>query len=153
MTSAFTPASSDRDRTVISQRVFDTPIDDVFDAYANPDKIVRWWGPGGLTLTTESLDLTEGGHWHFVFAADDGTTFENHIVFQTIHRPERFVVDHVSEPRYIGTVEFEELGTSTSVSMYWTFEDSDLFERIKDVVVAGNEGNFDRLGEVLAGHR
>ena len=86
-----------------------------------------------------------GGH--------DGTTFENHIVFQTIHRPERFVVDHVSEPRYIGTVEFEELGTSTSVSMYWTFEDGDVFEGIKDVIIAGNEGNFDRLGEVLAGHR
>ena len=88
-----------------------------------------------------------------MFAADDGSTFANHIVLQTIQRSDRFVVDHVSEPRYIGTVEFEELGTSTSVSMYWTFEDSDLFERIKDVVIAGNEGNFDRLGEVLAGHR
>jgi len=77
----------------------------------------------------------------------------NHIVFQTIHRPDRFVVDHVSKPRYIGTVTFEELGASTTVSMYWTFEDIDVFERIKGVIVAGNEGNFDRLGEVLAGHR
>ena len=31
-------------RTVISSRIIDAPIDDVFDAYANPKKLVRWWG-------------------------------------------------------------------------------------------------------------
>jgi uncharacterized protein YndB with AHSA1/START domain len=54
-------------RTVISSRIIDAPVDDVFDAYANSEKLVRWWGPNGFTLDTESIDLTEGGHWRFVF--------------------------------------------------------------------------------------
>jgi uncharacterized protein YndB with AHSA1/START domain len=36
-------------RTVISSRMIDAPIDAVFDAYANPEKLVRWWGPNGFT--------------------------------------------------------------------------------------------------------
>src|SRR5689334_98548 len=54
-------------RTVISSRLIDAPVDDVFDAYANPEKLARWWGPNGFTLSTEALDLHEGGHWRFVF--------------------------------------------------------------------------------------
>ena len=59
-------------RTVISSRIIDAPIDAVFDAYANAEKLVRWWGPNGFTLATESIDLKEGGHWKFVFQGPDG---------------------------------------------------------------------------------
>src|SRR4051794_15707670 len=71
-------------RTVISSRIIDAPIDDVFDAYANPTKLVRWWGPNGFTLTTESIDLNEGGHWKFGFQGPDGTTYKNHLIFLRI---------------------------------------------------------------------
>ncbi|MFL5804903.1 MAG: SRPBCC domain-containing protein [Roseiflexaceae bacterium] len=53
-------------RTVISSRSIDAPVDAVFDAYANSEKLVRWWGANGFMLTTESIDLNEGGHWRFV---------------------------------------------------------------------------------------
>ena len=140
-------------RTVISSRIIDAPIDAVFDAYANPNKLVRWWGPSGFTLTTESIDLTEGGHWKFVFQGPDGKEYKNHLVFQRIERPYLFVVDHLSGPKYHGTVTLDAVDNRTRVTMYWTFENVDVFDKIRDTVIAGNEGNFDRLSEVVAGQR
>src|ERR1043165_6248949 len=86
-------------RTVISSRILPAPVVDVFDAYANPQKIVRWWGPSGFTLLTESIDLKEGGHWRFVFKGPNGTHYKNHLVFSKIEPPHRFVVDHLSGPK------------------------------------------------------
>lgn len=140
-------------RTVISSRVIDAQVDDVFDAYANPLKIVRWWGPNGFTLINESIDLREGGHWSFVFKGLDGTEYKNHLVFEKIERSRLFVVDHLSGPKYHGTVTFDDLGGRTRITMYWTFENTEVFARIRDAVVAGNEGNLDRLTEVVAGRR
>jgi len=140
-------------RTVISSRIIDAPVDDVFDAYANSEKLVRWWGPSGFTLTTESIDLNEGGHWKFVFQGPDGKEYKNHLVFLRIERPHLFVVDHLSGPKYHGVVTFDALDNRTCVTMYWTFENVDVFDKIRETVIAGNEGNFDRLSEVVAGQR
>jgi uncharacterized protein YndB with AHSA1/START domain len=138
---------------VISSRVIAAPIGDVFDAYADPEKLVRWWGPNGFTLTTEEINLTEGGHWRFVFKGPDGKQYKNHLIFQQIERPRLFVIDHLSGPKYHGTVTFDPIGDQTRVTMYWTFENAEVFAKIRETVVAGNEGNFDRLGEVVAGQR
>lgn len=148
-----TDSSNSPSRTVISTRIIDFPIDQVFDAYANPEKLVRWWGPLGFTLTTESIDLVEGGHWRFVFHGPDGSNFKNHLVFAKIDRPHLFVVDHVSGPKYYGVVTFDDLGDKTRVTMYWTFISVEFISKNREVVVAGNEGNFDRMSEVVAGRR
>jgi uncharacterized protein YndB with AHSA1/START domain len=142
-----------QNRTVISTRVLNAPAGDVFDAYANPQKIVRWWGPSGFTLMTESIELKEGGHWRFVFKGPDGTEYKNHLVFVKIEAPYRFVVDHLSGPKYRGTVTFEDLGGKTRVTMYWTLENTEVYAKLKEAIIAGNEGNLDRLSEVVAGQR
>jgi uncharacterized protein YndB with AHSA1/START domain len=85
----------EQSKTVINSRIIEAPIVDVFDAYANPEKIVRWWGPQGFTLINESIDLREGGHWLFVFKGPDGKEYKNHQVFAKIERPHLFAVDHV----------------------------------------------------------
>ena len=135
-------------RTVISSRIIDAPVDDVFDAYANSEKLVRWWGPSGFTLTTESIDLNEGGHWKFVFQGPDGKEYKNHLIFLKIERPHLFVVDHLSGPKYHGAVTFDAVDNRTRVTMYWTFE-PDVFPKVRDAVVQGNEENLDRLWSVV----
>src|SRR6266487_1732238 len=134
----------EQSRTVVSSRIINAPIGDVFDAYANPKKIVRWWGPSGFTLTTESIDLNEDGHWRFVLKGPDGTEYKNHSVFLRIEQPQLFVIDHLSNPKYRGTVTFEDIGDKTRVTMYWTFENAQVFANVRDDVIAGNEGNLDR---------
>jgi uncharacterized protein YndB with AHSA1/START domain len=110
-------------------------------------------GPAGFTLTTESIELEEGGHWRFVLKGPDGKEFKNHLVFLRLERPRLFVVDHLSGPKYRGTVTFEPVRDQTRVTMYWTIENPHVYAKIRDVVAAGNEGNFDRLAELLAGGR
>jgi uncharacterized protein YndB with AHSA1/START domain len=147
-------SAEEQSRTVVSTRVIDAAITDVFDAYANPEKLVRWWGPHGFTLTTESIDLNEGGHWRFVFHGPDDRDYKNHIVFSTIDAPHRFAIDHVSGPYYQMIVTFEVVDDDkTRVTMYQTFKEANVFNKIKDIVIAGNEGNLDRLTEVIAGRR
>ena len=143
----------EQNRTVISSRTMNALVGDVFDAYANPQKIIRWWGPAGFTLTTGSIDLNEGGHWHFVFTGPDGTEYKNHVVFLRIEPLHLFVVDHLSGPKYRGTVTFDDLGGKTRVTMYWTIENAQVFAKIRESVIAGNEDNLDRLSEVIAGRR
>jgi len=145
--------SEELDRTVISTRVIDAATDTVFDAYASPEKLVRWWGPSGFTLTTEHMDLREGGSWKFVFHGPDGRDYKNHLEFKTLERPRKFVVDHRTGPHYLGTVTFEDLGGQTRVTMYWTFYDANFLLKQRRAVEEGNEGNFDRLAEVVAGKR
>lgn len=141
----------EQSRTVVSSRTINAPVGDVFDAYANPQKIVRWWGPRDFTLITESVDLHEGGHWHFVFKGPDGTEYKNHVAFLRIDPPHLFVVDHLSGPKYRGSVTFDDLGGKTRITMYWTFENAQVFAKIRESVIAGNEENLDRLSDVIAG--
>src|SRR5215212_3412931 len=120
----------EQSRIVVSSRIIHAPIADVFDAYANPKKIVRWWGPSGFALTTESIDLQEGGHWRFVLTGPDGTEYENHSVFLRIEPPHLFVVDHLSSPKYRGAVTFEDIGDQTRVTMYGIFENAQVFATV-----------------------
>jgi uncharacterized protein YndB with AHSA1/START domain len=141
-------------RTVVSSRIIDAPIGEVFDAYANPNKLVCWWGPNGFVLMNESLDLQEGGHWRFVFKGPDDTTYKNHLIFSKIDRPHLFAVDHLSGPKYHGAVTFDDLDDhKTLITMYWTFETPDVFAKVKQAVINGNKGNLDHLSEVVARKR
>ena len=85
------------DREIVIARVFDAPRELVFDAWTNPDHIVRWFGPKGFTLTTKEIDIRAGGRWRFVFHGPDGTNYDNRMVFLEVKRPERLVFDHGSD--------------------------------------------------------
>lgn len=137
-------------RTVVTTRVLDAPPHDVFQAYADPDKLVRWWGPAGFTMQVETLDLREGGEWRFVFTGPDGKTYRNHLRFLEV-RPRRFVVEHLSHPKYIGTVTFDPVEAGTRVTMHWTFETQKVFDAVRQAVLQGNEQNLDRLDAVVRG--
>lgn len=134
--------------TVVSTRDLDAPRPVVFDAYVDPAKLTRWWGPAGFTMDVEEIDIREGGHWRFTFTAPDGRTFKNHQVFGAIDPPGRIVFEHQSGPHYLGTVILDDLGQRTRVTMYWTFE-PDVFPKVRDAVVQGNEENLDRLWSVV----
>ena len=135
-------------RTVVSPRVIDAVRERVFDAYANAEKLVRWWGPAGFTMTVEEIDLRPGGPWRFTIHSPTGENFPNHLIVETIDRPRLFVVDHLSH--YRGSVTFDDLGDRTRVTMYWTFPTAEAYARARVVVEQGNEGNLDRLAALVA---
>ncbi len=52
----------------------DAPIEHVWDLWADPRKLERWWGPPTHPATFETHELTPGGAATYVMTGADGTT-------------------------------------------------------------------------------
>src|SRR6185436_7215593 len=85
-------------RDIVGRRVLPFPRVRVFDAWTDPARLTRWWGPKGFTSTFERFDLRPGGVWRFVLHGPNGASYPNESVFVEIVPPERIVFDHVSKP-------------------------------------------------------
>ena len=122
----------------------------VFEAFARPDLLARWWGPDGFTNTFETFEIRPGGRWTFVMHGPDGTHHPNEIVFMKIDPPSTLVMHHVSLPRYTLTVTLVADEGRTTITWSQEFEDPAVAARIKHIVEPANEQNLDRLESVLA---
>ncbi|MCL3819124.1 SRPBCC family protein [Aeromicrobium wangtongii] len=51
---------------------FDHPVEEVWDLYADPRKLERWWGPPTYPATVVEHDLTAGGTVHYYMTSPEG---------------------------------------------------------------------------------
>jgi uncharacterized protein YndB with AHSA1/START domain len=51
---------------------FDAPIERVWELWADPRKLERWWGPPGYPATVEDHDLTTGGDVTYFMTGPEG---------------------------------------------------------------------------------
>ena len=49
------------DCEIVSTRIIYKPTELVFNAWANPDHLKKWWGPAGFTNTFNEFDFRVGG--------------------------------------------------------------------------------------------
>ncbi|MCA9611355.1 MAG: SRPBCC family protein [Myxococcales bacterium] len=108
------------DREIVIMRVYDAPRDLVFEAWTNPEHIVRWFGPNGFEVTTHEIDLRVGGRWRFDFLGPDGKHYGNRMVFERIERPTLIAFEHGSDVdddpgRFRVTVTFDEQSNGKTV--------------------------------------
>jgi uncharacterized protein YndB with AHSA1/START domain len=108
------------DREAVIARVYDAPRALVFEAWTNPEHIVRWFGPYGFEVTTHEIDIRVGGRWRFDFRGPDGTVWGNRMVFEKIERPSLLVFEHGSDVdddpgRFLVTVTFDEQSNGKTV--------------------------------------
>jgi hypothetical protein len=70
-------ASAERaaERELIITRVFDAPRELVFNAWTEPERLVRWWGPEGWTTPFCKIDLRCAGVWHWCQRSPEGRDF------------------------------------------------------------------------------
>ena len=115
-------AEAASDREIVSTRVFDAPRERMFDAFSDPARLARWWGPTGFTNTFHEFDLQPEGVWRFVMHGPDGTNYTNESVFVEVERPERIVFRHLKPMhRFLMTVLFGEEGGKTRLTMRGVF--------------------------------
>jgi uncharacterized protein YndB with AHSA1/START domain len=101
------------------QRVLSAPPAVVFDAFAKPDKLARWWGPAGFTVPSVDFDPRPGGTYRIEMQPPGGDAF--HLVgeFREVDPPARLAFTFVWEPPDPDDVEtlvelsFRDLGDST----------------------------------------
>jgi uncharacterized protein YndB with AHSA1/START domain len=137
--------------TFRSHRVLPYRPDSVFEAFARPGLLARWWGPAGFTNTFEVFEFRPGGRWKFVIHGPKGTHHPNESVFLELHAPSKVVIQHLSLPHYVLTVTLHAHEAGTELTWAQEFEDGAVAERIKHIVEPANEQNLDRLQIVLAG--
>ena len=48
-------------RDLVVARVFDAPIERLWNAWTEPEDVRRWWGPDGFTCPLAEMNVREGG--------------------------------------------------------------------------------------------
>jgi len=139
-------------------RVYDAPLQAVWEAWTNPEEVAQWWGPRGFTITTHSHDLRTGGHWSYTMHGPDGTDFENTTQYLEVVPGQRMVYDHGGHkdrpPLFRVTALFTERGGRTQLDLSMAFATPEVAEEMRGFIKkAGGEATWDRLAEYLGKRR
>jgi uncharacterized protein YndB with AHSA1/START domain len=151
-------AARNKSSVISLTRVYDAPLQAVWEAWTNPEEVQHWWGPRGFTLTTHSHDLRTGGNWHYTMHGPDGTDYENTTQYLEVVPGQRMVYDHGGHkdrpPLFRVTALFTERNGRTQLDMSMTFATPEVAEQTRGFIrKAGGDGTWDRLAEYLGKHR
>jgi uncharacterized protein YndB with AHSA1/START domain len=143
--------SSTSDRELRISRLFDAPIELVWEVWTDPDHIKNWWGPNGFTNTITRMDMKPGGEWDLVMHGPDGTDYKNKSVFKEIIKHKKIVYEHVTGPKFTSTIEFEKRGETTFLSWHMLFQSRGEFIQTVKTFKAdeGLRQNIEKLNEYL----
>ena len=138
--------NSNLDREIFSARILNSPVEIVYQAFANPLHLKEWWGPEGFTNTIHEFDLKPGGKWMLTMHGPEKGNYENESVFKTIQPLQLISWKRVSKPLFDMEIGFKKLSDSkTEISFRMMFDTAEDCEKMKNFVLPKNEENFDRL--------
>jgi uncharacterized glyoxalase superfamily protein PhnB/uncharacterized protein YndB with AHSA1/START domain len=143
--------SDTSDREIKISRVFDAPVELVWEVWTDPEHIKNWWGPNGFTNTISKMDIKENGKWNLIMHGPDGTDYKNESVFKEIVPLKKLVYEHLSGPRFTATIEFEAQKNKTLINWHMLFETKEVFIQTVKTFKAdeGLRQNIDKLQHYL----
>ena len=153
------PPVDTSDREIVITRVFDAPRELVWEAWTNPEHVVKWWGPRGFTTTIEEMNVRPGGVWKHVMHGPDGTDYPNKSIFTEVVKPERIVYTHGGGKKggpgaqFVATWTFDALEDGKSrLTVRMVFPSAaDRDTVVKEYgAIEGGKQTLERLGEQLA---
>lgn len=135
-------------------RIYDAPVQAVWDAWTDPEQVAQWWGPRGFTLTTHSKDLRPGGHWDYTMHGPDGTDYPNTTKYFEVVPLAKLVYDHGGHrdkpPLFRVTALFSEKNGKTTLDMTMALASPEAAAEMKKFIKkAGGNSTWDRLAEYL----
>jgi len=76
----------------------DAPVDLVWQAHTEKQRLAAWWGPKGLEWLDGTLDFKPGGHFHYGMRAPHGPEMWGMFHYLDITPPRRIVfLNHFSD--------------------------------------------------------
>ena len=135
-------------------RIYEAPVQAVWDAWTDPEQVAQWWGPRGFTLTTHSKDLRPGGHWNYTMHGPDGTDYPNKTHYFEVEKYSKLVYDHGANddqpPLFRVTVLFSEIDGKTKMEMSMALPTPEAADETRKFIKkAGGDSTWDRLAEYL----
>ena len=148
-------APKNRSSEITIVRVYDAPVEDVWDAWTDPVQVAQWWGPRGFTLTTHHKDFRVGGTWKYTMHGPDGVDYPNTTPYLEIEKHVKLVYDHGASddrpPLFRVTVLFSESAGQTTMQMTMALPTPEAADETKKFIKkAGGNATWDRLAEYLA---
>ena len=166
-----TAAAATTSSEFVITRVFEATRELVWQAFTEPERMQRWWGPKGFTVIAANMDLRPGGLYHYGMRAPDGSTMWGKFVYREIVRPERIVLvnsfsdeagnitRHPMSPTWplkmLSTFLFAAQDGRTILTITWSPLEADERERATFAgahpsMQQGWTGTLDQLAEYLA---
>lgn len=118
------------DREIRLSRLLNAPVSLVWEVWTTPEHIKNWWGPNGFTNTITKMDVTENGVWDLIMHGPDGTDYKNKSIFKEVVKYRKLVYEHISAPKFLATIEFEEQGEKTLLNWHMLFETKEQFIQV-----------------------
>jgi len=149
-----TPNTSNKSNQINITRIYDAPVQAVWDAWTDPAQVAQWWGPRGFTITTHSKDLRPGGHWTYTMHGPDGVDFPNTTKYFEVVPLSKLVYDHGGSadrpPMFRVTVLFSQVKGKTKMDMTMTLPTPEAAEETRKIIKKfGGNSTWDRLAEYL----
>ncbi len=108
-------------RTLTIERTFNAPIQLVWDAWTQAEKIALWWGPKGMQTKVIQHDFKVGGIWKYVMTMPDGNEFVTEGVYSEIVELEKIISSADFKPMTEG-VEIQALFEAKEDKTNFTFK-------------------------------
>lgn len=131
------------DAEVLIARTIKAPREQVFDAWTNPEQLVKWFAPTGCSITYHQLDATQGGSYVSCMHVPGGTECWCKGSYLEVNRPHCLVFSMVvcddqgksitaleagMDPEWpdetIVTVTFEDIAGDTRITLHQTVAES-----------------------------
>lgn len=159
------------EQELVIARVFDAPRELVWKAFAESDRLARWWGPAGFTMLVHTLDFRPGGVFHYSMRSPEGQVMWGRFVYRDIQAPEClvFVNSFADEEgniirapfsptwplEVLNTLTLSEAEGKTTVTLRGgpinaTEEERETFWNAQESLRQGFAGTFDQLAAYLA---
>lgn len=106
-----------QNRTLTIKKVIEAPVKLVWEAWTNPDHIIKWWAPNGMKIEVIKHDFTVGGRWKYSMPMPDGNLFISEGKYLEIEPYKKIVTTADFKPMTEGVemhVLFEEDGDKTN---------------------------------------
>lgn len=146
--------------TMVVVAEFDAGVEQVWQLWADPRKLERWWGPPDWPATFTRHDLTTGSESRYHMTGPDGEQPGGYWRVTEVERPTRFVVqdgftDEQGNPApgdpVVMEVKLDEQPGGTRMTLTSTFASAEqLDEMVKIGMEEGLAGAIAQIDVVLA---
>ena len=132
-----------------TERILPFTPDRIYAAFADGPALATWWGPSGFTNEFAVFEFRNGGQWRFTMVGPNGARYANECTFVALKPGEEVVIRHDCAPFFTLSIRLEPHAKGTRLSWEQEFDEAEVLEAVRHIVVPANEQNIDRLTQVL----